>query len=232
MIWEVIALSIVGFALLGVLVWWLFVETEGVYLGQGIVTWLYDVYATRYDSIKEYREDYEHWFLAIPIMDRIEPKRPITVLDLGTGTGRLPLALLQHRDFEGRIIGLDLSKEMLKQAQTKLAGVPNVTFIHHPAEQLPFEDATFDLVTALEMIEFTSNPTQLLREAHRVLLPSGLLLVTWRKNVFMPGKVNSREHFANLLVGVGFERITFEAWQVDYEQVWAVKPSVQQGYRI
>ncbi len=226
MIWAIIALSVVVIAIVGVLVWWLFFETEGVYLGQGIVTWLYDVYATRYDSIKEYREDYEHWFLAIPIMDRIQPKRRIMVLDIGTGTGRLPLALLQHRDFEGQIIGLDLSKDMLKQAQAKLAGVPNVTFIHHRAEQLPFEDATFDLVTALEMIEFTSNPTQLLHEAHRVLRPNGLFLITRRKNVFMPGKVYSPEQFTMLLENVGFERITFEAWQVDYEQVWAVKPSV------
>ncbi|MFZ4826543.1 MAG: class I SAM-dependent methyltransferase [Phototrophicaceae bacterium] len=226
MIWAIIALSVVVIAIVGVLVWWLFFETEGVYLGQGIVTWLYDVYATRYDSIKEYREDYEHWFLSIPIMDRIQPKRRIMVLDIGTGTGRLPLALLQHRDFEGQIIGLDLSKDMLKQAQAKLAGVPNVTFIHHRAEQLPFEDATFDLVTALEMIEFTSNPTQLLHEAHRVLRPNGLFLITRRKNVFMPGKVYSPEQFTMLLENVGFERITFEAWQVDYEQVWAVKPSV------
>ena len=212
--------------MVGVLIWWLFFETEGVYLGQRVVTWLYDMYATRYDRIKEYREDYEHWFLAIPIMDRIQPKRSITVLDIGTGTGRLPLALLQHRDFEGQIIGLDLSKDMLKQAQSKLAGVPNVTFIHHRAEQLPFEDATFDLVTALEMIEFTSNPIQLLHEAYRVLRPNGLFLITRRKNVFMPGKVYSIEQFTTLLEEVGFERVTFEAWQVDYEQVWAYKASV------
>lgn len=226
MIWAIVSLSAVGIVLLGVLIWWLFFETEGVYLGQGVVTWLYDVYATRYDNIKEYREDYEHWFLAIPIMDRIQPKRAIKVLDIGTGTGRLPLALLQHRDFEGQIIGLDLSKDMLKQAEKKLAGVPNVTLLHHHAEQLPFEDATFDLVTALEMIEFTSHPDQLLHEAHRVLQPHGLFLITRRKNVFMPGKTHSTEQFQKMLEQVGFERITFEAWQVDYEQVWAYKPSV------
>lgn len=226
MIWAIIILIVVSIVLVGVLIWWLFFETEGVYLGQRVVTWLYDVYATRYDRIKGYREDYEHWFLAIPIIDRIQPKRNITVLDIGTGTGRLPLALLQHRDFEGQIIGLDLSKDMLKQAQSKLAGVPNVTFIHHRAEQLPFEDATFDLVTALEMIEFTSNPIQLLHEAYRVLRPNGLFLITRRKNVFMPGKVYSIEKFTTLLEEVGFERVTFEAWQVDYEQVWAYKASV------
>ena len=44
-----------GFSLiLGVLVWWLFIETEGVYLGRGVVIWLYDVYASRYDGIKEF----------------------------------------------------------------------------------------------------------------------------------------------------------------------------------
>ena len=61
-----IAVGIV--AVLGGLLWWLLIYTEGVYLGQQVVIWLYDLYANRYDRIKEFQPEYEYALLADPIM--------------------------------------------------------------------------------------------------------------------------------------------------------------------
>ena len=84
----------------GFLVWYLLFETEGVYLGRGVVVRLYDWYASRYDDIKKFDDITEHLYLAQPIMRRIRYNDPL-VLDVATGTGRLPLALCQHASFEG-----------------------------------------------------------------------------------------------------------------------------------
>ena len=102
------------------LVWWLVIASEGVYLGQRVVIWLYDLFASRYDSVKGFEPLYEQALLARPLLDEVAPLRSPMVLDVATGSGRLPLALLGHADFQGRIIATDLSRGMLGIAGRKL----------------------------------------------------------------------------------------------------------------
>ncbi len=158
---KILELALLGMLIAGagILVWWLFIATEGVYLGRRVVIWLYDLYANRYDGIKNYQREYEHIFLAQPIMEAIAPNRAPLVLDVATGTGRLPLALVRHGGFKGRIVGTDLSRRMLHHATKNIYPYDElVDFIWCPAEKLPFADNTFDVVTCLEALEFMSNP--------------------------------------------------------------------------
>ncbi|MBZ0308871.1 MAG: hypothetical protein K8I82_22580, partial [Anaerolineae bacterium] len=60
-------LAAVGLLLGGVLLWWLLITTEGVYLGRRVVILLYDLYASRYEHTKGYDPLYEARFLAWPI---------------------------------------------------------------------------------------------------------------------------------------------------------------------
>lgn len=211
--------------LLGVLGWWLFIETEGVYLGRGVVIWLYDLYAKQYDSIKEYDPRYEHALLAYPIMQAVEPQHDPLILDIATGTARLPLTMLTDRDFRGRVVGIDLSRKMLREGAYKLADdLAYVDLLHTSAECLPFPDNSFDVATCLEALEFIDHPEGALREAARVLRPGGLLLTTLRHNIkTMPGKIWSEDKMHEVLTNCGFESITFEAWQEDYTKVWSRK---------
>ncbi len=204
--------------------WWLFVETEGAYLGRRVVVWLYDLYAQRYDAIKGYNVVYEHALLAQPIMERIAPLRAPLVLDVAAGTGRLPLALLSHAHFQGRIVAVDLSRAMLARAADKLSeDAHRVALVWCPAEMLPFADDLFDLVTCLESLEFMANPAATLRELIRVLRPGGLLLFSQRINTpWMPGKAWSREQLIGLL-SADMADAEVEPWQADYHRVWAVK---------
>lgn len=216
----VLALIAAGIVVLG---WWLLIETEGVYLGRRVVIWLYDLYAGRYDDIKHFRKEYDHMFLAQPIMERLAPIKQPLVLDAATGTGRLPLALLQHAHFQGRVIALDLSRRMLRQAATKLDD-SRVTLLGCPAEHVPFADNTFDLVTCLEALEFMEQPDAVLRELIRVTRPGGLLLITNRvRTRTMPGKIWTDDEIARKLQSMGIGQVEIQDWQVDYDRVWAYK---------
>lgn len=205
--------------------WWLLIETEGVYLGRRVVIWLYDFYAQRYDRIKEFHPEYEHLLIARPLMSRIVPEKSPMVLDVATGSGRLPLALLDHAYFSGRIIGVDLSRGMLAVAAEKIAEDANqVDLIWCPAEHLPFPDAAFDVVTCLESLEFMRDQRVVLAELARVLRPGGLLLTTSRINTrWMPGRTFDDGAFVDLLAECGFEDVEIEPWQEDYHRVWAVR---------
>jgi SAM-dependent methyltransferase len=221
----VIMLLALGLVALAGLLWWLLVTTEGVYLGRGVVVWLYDVYAGRYDRIKAYEPEYEHALLAVPIMQMIDPHRSPLVLDVATGTGRLPDALLNHVHFQGRVVGLDLSRRMLAVAADKMAADgERVAWLWGPAEKLPFADRTFDVVTCLESLEFMRDPARVLAEMARVLRPDGLLLITNRLGTWtMPGKLFSETELTAVLEGCGIGDVLVEPWQEDYQRVWGIK---------
>ncbi len=205
--------------------WWLLIASEGVYLGRRVVVWLYDRFADRYDDVKNYQSIYEHALIAQPIMDNIAPHRSPLVLDVATGTGRLPLALFNHKQFHGHVIGLDLSREMLRRAAHKLHGCGDrAPLLWCPAENLPFADGTFDVVTSLESLEFMTDPEAVLRELVRVLRPGGLLLVSNRINTrLMPGKTWTTERLTAILASTDIEDAEVEVWQEDYQKVWAVR---------
>ncbi|NLX09530.1 MAG: class I SAM-dependent methyltransferase [Chloroflexi bacterium] len=227
MIW--IAVGVAALALIAGVLWWLLFITEGIYLGRGAVIWLYDLYAGRYDNIKQYEPELEHYFLAHPVLDRLPHVAAPLVLDVATGTGRLPLALLEQPRFQGRVIALDLSRKMLAGAAEKLAPFgARVTLLHHAAEYLPFPDDTFDLVTCLEALEFMMEPRAVLPELVRVLRPGGLLVLTNRQGIdakLMPGRTFRHDDLARLLRDdLGLDRVVIDAWQVDYRIVWAYKP--------
>lgn len=226
--WIIAALITTGIVALG---WWLLIESEGVYLGRRVVIWLYDRYAGRYDDIKHFRQDYDQMYLAQPLMARLAPNRAPQILDIATGTARLPLALARHKWFAGRIVGIDLSRQMLAQAALKLdryareyGEIAPVLLIHAPAETLPIPNGSFDAVTCLEAFEFMPDPDASLREAVRALRPGGVLLITNRlTGRWMPGKTWTEARLRELLAQNGIVKVEFEPWQVDYIRVWGVK---------
>ncbi|BCI60749.1 class I SAM-dependent methyltransferase [Solibaculum mannosilyticum] len=96
------------------------------------------------------------------------------VLDVGTGTGILPRNLAQYgADF----VGIDLSAGQIEQAKrlSKEAGL-NIPFRCVPAEEMPFPDASFNVVTACQCFMYFDHKTLALN-IYRVLKPSGRLAV-------------------------------------------------------
>ncbi|MFB6347320.1 MAG: methyltransferase domain-containing protein [bacterium] len=93
--------------------------------------------------------------------DDLEPDR---WLDAGCGGGWIIEKLLQEWE-SGRVAGLDISETRLVEAHHRN---PEVEFIRAPVEKIPYPDNSFELVTALDVIEHIPDPGALLKEAHRL----------------------------------------------------------------
>ena len=94
------------------------------------------------------------------------------VLDLGCGTGYGTADLAQ---VASAVIGVDLAADAIAYAGDHF---PSARFLQCSATAVPFPPASFDLVTAFEVIEHLSDWRALLAEAQRVLEPNGLLIVS------------------------------------------------------
>lgn len=214
--------------LLFLLCYWLLDVTEGAYLGPQIVTFLYDWSAPRYDALKGFSSAEEAWFLARPLLNRLAAVSQPLVLDVATGTGRLPRALFREEHFQGGIVALDLAHRMLEQAVSHTEGCAGrILFLQQDATLLPFPDAIFDAVTCLEALEFLPCARCTLREMARVLCPGGVLLTTNRRGLearLFFGRTFTRAQIVSLLAGIGLQGITVQSWQHIYDLVWARKP--------
>jgi len=93
----------------------------------------------------------------------IQPKPGQSVLDIGCGTGH---NLAFFKESELKAAGIDISKSMLDVASKKLSTEAELYWGH--AEQLPFGNNSFDIVTLSTVLEFVSDPTKVLKEASRV----------------------------------------------------------------
>ena len=102
-------------------------------------------------------------------LDRL-PVAPEHVLDVGTGTGAAA-RLAGSRYPEADVVGVDVAERMVDEAR-RLTDSPRVTYRAADAEELPFDDAAFDLVTLNNMIPFFG-------ELARVVAPDGHLVVAF-----------------------------------------------------
>jgi ubiquinone/menaquinone biosynthesis C-methylase UbiE len=113
-----------------------------------------------------------------------------SVLDVGCGTGTLAIAAKRHVGAAGKAYGIDASPEMIARARKKAKkATADVAFQNAFVENLPFPDATFDLVLSTTMLHHLPDKVrrQCLREVRRVLKPAGRFLA-----VDFGGPVNER----------------------------------------
>jgi len=221
----VIAISAIG---AGLIIYWLLFLTEGVYLGERVVVGLYDIYAGRYDDIKQWDVEEEIISLAQPFAAGIDARhRPPLILDVAAGTGRLTRAVNAAGLLpDARWVLLDASEKMLMQAANHLGMGPRLHFIRHSAQQLPFDNATFDVVTCFEALEFMPKPEAVLAELVRVLRPGGLLVTTNRIGPIarlMPGHAWTHGAVYQLHRDVGQRHISIRPFLPDYEWVSSAK---------
>jgi ubiquinone/menaquinone biosynthesis C-methylase UbiE len=101
-------------------------------------------------------------------------------LDVGSGTGILALELAKI--FPGfEFVGLDLSEAAVVVAreqaeETQLA--VRVSFEHGDAEEMPFDDSSFDLIVSSNTLHLLQDPVRMFDEVQRVLDPSGRFIIS------------------------------------------------------
>jgi arsenite methyltransferase len=110
-------------------------------------------------------------------LGRLEPGEG--VLDLGSGAGTDSLVAAQMVGPDGRVVGIDMTPEMLAKARSAAAelGAANVEFVEGEAERLPFPDGSFDVVISNGVIDLIPDKDAVFSELYRVLEPGGRIQV-------------------------------------------------------
>jgi len=126
-----------------------------------------------------------------------------TLLDVGTGTGRM-LKLFSPHTKQG--IGIDLSHEMLGVARSHLENnaITNMQIRHGDMYDLALMDGSMDLVLFHQVLHFADDPLAAIRETARILRPDGIVIVI----DFLPHKNEKlREEHAHRRLGFSEEEI-------------------------
>jgi SAM-dependent methyltransferase len=125
--------------------------------------------------VKELAED-QHWWFATrtwSLLNLLDPnisRRDGDVLDIGCGAGNM----IHHLSRYGRVKGTEVDACPVAMAQARGYDVRQ----GDATRGIPFPDASFDLVTALDVIEHVDEDEAILREAYRVLRPHGTLAIS------------------------------------------------------
>ncbi len=139
-------------------------------------------------------------------------------VDLGIGDGMLTLMLAEVAE---SVTAVDISNEMLDQLslRARRKGIANIETALGDIEDLPMPSGSFDVAVMSQALHHAEDPARALREAHRVLVPGGRILIL---DLLAHGEVYVRERLQHrhlgftetalesLLVDAGFERVTVE----------------------
>jgi len=130
--------------------------------------------AARWDRIRSLHVDEAEVERAL--VERLGAEPIADLLDIGTGTGRI-LEVLGPKVGNG--IGVDLSREMLRLARSRLerAGLRNCSVRQGDMYRLPWPARSFDAVTIHQVLHYAERPAAAIAEAARVLRPGGRLAV-------------------------------------------------------
>ena len=133
--------------------------------------------ATRYDLLSEIFSFFQTRLWRRFLVARLNARPGQTVLDLCTGTAGVAMQIAGACNT--RVVGVDLSPEMLQQAKEKLSNQKlkgSVTLVTGRAEELGFADRSFDAVCFTYLMRYVEDPRATLKEIVRVLRPGGSLV--------------------------------------------------------
>lgn len=113
-------------------------------------------------------------------LKRCSPSKAQTLLDVGCGQGDWGRTLSEILPTSCKITGIDFEPNWIKVATSiaeEIGLSSKFTYLYANAEELPFEDSCFDIVTCQTVLMHVKNPQQVISEMRRVLKPGGVLFV-------------------------------------------------------
>lgn len=132
---------------------------------------MFDEVASAYDRTNDLLSFYQSRLWRRVLRSEVAPRAPMRILDIAAGTGTSSMALLA----EGvEVVAADFSKGMLAEGKKRY---PQLEFVFADAMKLPFEDASFDVVTMSFGLRNVADHKVALKEFYRVLKPTGRLVI-------------------------------------------------------
>lgn len=144
-----------------------------------------------------------------------------TILDVGTGPGRLPIKIAQLMPTV-TIVGIDASQDMIRIARknAERAGVNRAKFVVGSTYRTGFRDSTFDLVVSTGLVHHLEKPVQAFDELYRVLKPQG---EAW---MYDGRRDATKEQIRTSLGNLKRNDLTLPSWVIEW--VW---PYMHVGYK-
>ncbi len=153
--------------------------------------------------------------IAEQMLDLVGLQPTDNVLEIGCGAGWL-VGLAATRVPQGRVVGMDLSDEMVRRARHKVVGLENALIAMGGAEEIPWESNFFDKAISVESAYYWPDPLRGMREIFRVLREGGYAWVLinyyrdnphchqWGPLLALPTHLLSAEEWTGLLRAAGF----------------------------
>ncbi len=141
-----------------------------------------------------------------------------SVVDVGCGSG-WATRLMATKASDGRVVGIDISDEMIKLARESSTSFPNVEFRVAGAEKLPFGDGEFSHAFSMESLYYYADMESALREIWRVLKPGGIFVCVvdlyeenkpshqWVEQLQVPVQLLSSATYRSLFEAAGFVNV-------------------------
>ena len=128
----------------------------------------------------------DHLPITVPVLEKMRLSATDNVLDVGCGSGWLSRRIGRLVP-EGRVVGMDISDEMVRVARRTSAEHDNVLFITGEVSEIPWEANFFTHAISVESAYYWPNPAAGVKEIHRVLRPAGkawILINYYRDNPY------------------------------------------------
>lgn len=126
------------------------------------------------------------------IINKLELNENYVLLDVGCGTGEI-LNRIAGKYQNVQLYGIDISPKMLQIAKKKDVMRNKIEYVWGDAENLPFDNDTFDILLTSESFHHYPNPRQAMREFSRVLKPEGKIILC---DMYRPAGIR---HFMNFM---------------------------------
>jgi demethylmenaquinone methyltransferase / 2-methoxy-6-polyprenyl-1,4-benzoquinol methylase len=130
----------------------------------------------RYDRLAEILSFGQNGRWRRAMVGHLQPADGQLVLDVAAGTAGISLQLAGR--LGARVVGVDLTEQMLRQGAENVAtagATHRIALVAGRAEQLPFPDASFDALTFSYLLRYVADPQATLKELARVVRPGGTI---------------------------------------------------------